>query len=175
MEPDNSQPSQQPGYVPLGGPVANPDSLIELSSYLPSQLGSARLTVERGITGGVLPLNLRGELGNPVVERAALLYLAKYDDVAPQREFEDRFTPLVIEAARMHRSEMVITNDGEGVNELLGAIRRALSLLDGGVITAHEAEEAITWPSHLPEIERRATARLLEPPSTESGSPRGDG
>ncbi len=165
MDPENSPAAPQPGYGPLGGPVGNPDSLIELSRYAPSGLQSTRTTVERGITDGVLPRNIQGELDNPVVERAALLYLAKHDDVVLQREFEDRFTPLVIEAARGFRSEYEGAPDTNGGGEMLAIVRRVLTLLDGGVITAQEAEEGITWPSHLVDIERRATSRLLDPPS----------
>lgn len=167
MEPDAHQPSEPRGYRPLGGPVANPESLIELSSYMPSPLRTPDELRERAIADGVLPRNLRGELQNPVVARAALLYLAKHDDVVLQREFEDRFTPLVIEAARGYRAEQEGASTGEVAGELLTVVHRVLTLLDGGIVTAQEAEEALTWPSHLPDIERRATARLLEPPHPE--------
>jgi hypothetical protein len=114
---------------------------------------------------GVLPTNIGSEMTNPIIRRAAIVYLARHDDVVSPREFEGRFTPMVIESARLCRSEDFAEGAPLVDSALREVVRRALDLLDGGFISPAEAEEAITWPHHLPVIEQRANTRLIDPHS----------
>lgn len=150
------------GYSPLGGPLGDPDGLLDLNAFQPGPALGPQELIARARTQGVLPQNIGAEIeGNPVIERAAVLYLSRYDDVVTVAEFEDRFTAVVIEAARLYRADERELLDAADI-KVRDVVNRTLDLLDGGVLRPAEAEEAITWPDHLPKIEQIAYARLLE-------------
>ena len=151
-EPNISRNSES--HSPLPGMVGDPSALIDLSIYRPQPPVGPQEMIERGIAEGRLPRNLKADLKNPIIERAAVVYLARYDDVVPNRDFESRFTAIVLEAARVVRS-----------TEANPQVDRVLDLLDSGFLSPAEAEEAITYPHRLTAIEQGANARLLEPPA----------